>query len=273
LVFERTVDDNADIYVMPVDGGELTRLTDDPGWDGEPAWSPDGSQIVFASERAGGPAIYVMNSDGSSLRALTDPAAASLTPAWSPDGKQIAFASIQPAGQEGNTGFEIWVVNVDGSGLRRVAGSPSAQLLSPAWGPKSDRLVYAQRAGAAGSLLIQQLGDESAPKPLAVAAEGAPGAPAWSPNGSRIAYALERQGRVELWQSKPDGGAPHLLGQTGPGGGEPAWSPDGKHIVFVSDQDGVRSLAIMDLNGNAVRQFPADGALLAHPDWHDSSAR
>ncbi len=146
LVFERKVDGNADVYVMAVDGSGLTRLTDSPGWDGEPSWSPDGSQIVFASDRAGGPAIYVMNADGSNQRALTDPSTASLTPSWSPDGQRIAYASTgpnAPGEQAVDTGFEIWVMNADGSNPQRLAGDPTGQALYPSWGPKSDRLAYA----------------------------------------------------------------------------------------------------------------------------------
>ena len=271
LVFERKVDGNADIYVMAIDGSGLTRLTDAPGWDGAPAWSPDTSQIVFASDRAGGPAIYVMNADGSNPRPLTDPSNASLTPSWSPDGRQIAFASTQgdeTAGEQGiDAGFEIWVMNADGSDLRRITSDPTAQSLYPSWGPKSDRLIYAQQAGDKGSLVTQLLRDDALPRPAGDAVDGLPSAPAWSPGENRIAYALERQGQVELWQARPDGGDPHLLGQAGPSGGEPAWSPDGKHIVFVSDQDGVRSLAIMDADGKNVRRLTVDDAAYAHPDW------
>ena len=270
LVFERKVDGNADVYVMAVDGSGLTRLTDSPGWDGEPSWSPDGSQIVFASDRAGGPAIYVMNADGSNQRALTDPSTASLTPSWSPDGQRIAYASTgpnAPGEQAVDTGFEIWVMNADGSNPQRLAGDPAGQSLYPSWGPKSDRLAYALQTGQEGFLLTQMLRDGATPRSFSDAVEGRPNAPDWSPSSNHIAFALEQQGLVEIWQAKPDGSNPLRLGQAGANGGEPAWSPDGKHIVFVSDQDGAPSLMIMDADGKNVRRLTADGAAYAHPDW------
>lgn len=272
LVFERKVDGNADVYVMAVDGSGLTRLTDSPGWDGEPSWSPDGSQIVFASDRAGGPAIYVMNADGSNQRALTDPSTASLTPSWSPDGQRIAFASTGPyevaEAQTVDAGFEIWVINTDGSNPQRLAGDPAGQALYPSWGPKSDRIAYALQTGEEGVLLTQVLRDGATPQSFSDAVKGRPNAPDWSSGSNRIAFALEQQGLVEIWQTKPDGSNPLRLGQAGANGGEPAWSPDGKHIVYVSDQDGASSLVIMDADGKNVRRFTKDAAAYAHPDWH-----
>lgn len=271
LVFERKVGDATDIYAMNADGGDLRQLTGDPGWDGEPSWSPDGSQIVFASDRAGGPAIWVMNADGSNPRALTEPSYASLTPAWSPDGQSIAFASTLPDEGDATTAagdrFAIWVMNTDGSGARRVASDPTGQLLYPTWGPRSDRLAYVRQTSEGATLLIQMLDEDAVPQVLKLGTAGQPGAPAWSPNGSRIAFALDRQGLVEIWQAKPDGSSASVLGQAGQHGGDPAWSPDGRQIVFVSGQGGALSLMLVDVGGTNPHALVSDGARYAHPDW------
>ena len=139
--------------------------------------------------------------------------------------------------------------------------------LYPSWGPKSDRLAYTLQTGQEGFLLTQMLRDGATSQSFSDGVEGRPNAPDWSQGSNHIAFALEQQGTVEIWQTKPDGNNPVRLGQAGASGGEPAWSPDGKHIVFVSDQDGAPSLMIVDADGNNVRRLTAAGAAYAHPDW------
>ena len=105
----------------------LQRLLNLGGAEEEPAWSPDGKKIAFASVEDG--EIYAMNVDGSGRTRLTDiPSYDHWPPTWSPDGKRIAFTS------EDKKGSEIYVMNSDGSGLTQLTDSP-AEDLYPAWRP------------------------------------------------------------------------------------------------------------------------------------------
>src|SRR5437899_2073196 len=75
IAFTSNRDGNVEIYVMNADGTGVTRLTNSVGYDQDPAWSPDGTQIAFASTRDDGPPfyeIYLMNADGTGARRLTD---------------------------------------------------------------------------------------------------------------------------------------------------------------------------------------------------------
>lgn len=102
LAFVSERDGNPEIYVMNVDRTGLLRLTDHAGYDGEPAWSPDGSRIAFVSDRAGGQDIYVMDADGSNVVRRTDEGL-NAAPAWSPDGKTIVFSRVCAADSSAST--------------------------------------------------------------------------------------------------------------------------------------------------------------------------
>lgn len=118
-----------DIYTMNPDGSEVTRLTDSNVHKSSPKWSPDGEKIAF---NGGGDAniscsIYVMNADGSDLFQVTHNLSQnSHNPTWSPDGTRLAFVSDH----DGNS--EIYVINIDGTGLKRLTNDPRADKF-PAW--------------------------------------------------------------------------------------------------------------------------------------------
>lgn len=273
LAFERKENDNSDVYVMNPDGTGLTRLTDDPGWDGTPAWSPDGTQIAFASERLGPPVIMLMNADGSDQRALTDPTYASLMPAWSPDGKRIAFAStqsyeIQRQGgrQQIDAGFEIWVVNADGSNLQRITGDPQSEALYPDWSPDGKQVAF-QEVTDKIRIMLQEPVEGAQATNLSDAVEGRHFTPAWSPDGRQIAFMNQLDNVADIWLLDVKSGQATHLSQPDSNDGEPTWSPDGKEIAFTTDRDGAQTLYIMSADGQNARRLTSDSAEYSHPMW------
>ncbi len=103
-----------DVFTMNPDGGDLTRLTTDPGNDGHPSFSPDCARIAFSSARSGNAEIYVMNADGSNPVRLTHETGETRHPSWSPDGSRIVFDS------DVDGDFEIYAMNRDGTELRQL---------------------------------------------------------------------------------------------------------------------------------------------------------
>ena len=104
IAFVSDRDRNDEIYVMDDDGKNQRNLTNHPSDDYAPSWSPDGTRIVFMSDRDGHVPkgdvlptfeIYVMDADGGNQQNLTNDPSHDMYPAWSPDGKRIAFTSYR----------------------------------------------------------------------------------------------------------------------------------------------------------------------------------
>jgi Tol biopolymer transport system component len=107
----------AQIYIINADGMNLIRLTDNMAGDWFPELSPDGSKIVFYSDRDGNNEIYIMNADGSNQNRLTNNPAMDTYPKWLPDGKRISFLSDR----DGVSGvMHIYVMNADGINQSRL---------------------------------------------------------------------------------------------------------------------------------------------------------
>ena len=132
--------DAFEIYVMNADGSGVTRLTHNSEWDdGFPAWSPDGSRIAFASDRADGSnyQIHVMRADGSGVTRLTGGRQGweATAPVWSPDGSRIAFSSDR------DDDLDIYAMNADGTGVTRLTRDPAEDFWAT-WSPDGSRIAF-----------------------------------------------------------------------------------------------------------------------------------
>jgi TolB protein len=192
-----------------------------PGNNGLIAWS---HPVGFFEDSE----IFVMNPNGSYKRALTNNASNDADPAWSADGSQLAFESVT-----GNA-FNLYVINADGSGERRLTTSTNRTDVQPSWSPDGIQIVFSRQKmdGTGGIWVIAS--DGSSLKHL-TGDEGVTSHPAWSPDGRTIAFESDRNGSHDLFLMNADGSNKRPL-MTTPTvqEGDPNWSPNGTMITFDS---------------------------------------
>ena len=206
-----------DLYVVNADGSGLVRLTNDSDSDSEPAWSPDGTKIVFSeidnvNTGSGSPSsIIKMNADGTGRQRL----ASGSSPEWSPDGRWIAYSA-----DEGS----IWIMKPDGSAARQVSSGGGYDADS-SWSPDGKRIAFVRYTGTSSRPLyvVQAFGgDVQGSRPLVDYAQS----PDWTPDGNSISYSSEYG---DLYVINPDGTGNRLLIE-GPGKyglRDAAWRPTG----------------------------------------------
>ncbi len=230
IAFTSNRDGNYEIYTMYPDGSNLTRLTNNPAQDFvpawsrniTPAWSPDGSQIAFVSDRdgyysMGNYEIYVMNADGSGQIRLTNDSAWDGHPTWSPDGSQIAFTSWRDGKPQ------IYVMNADGTGLQRLTNL--ARDWEPAWSPDGSQIAFESNRDGNGEIYVMNA-DGSGQKRLTYIEGSDHWPPTWSPDSTRIAFTSDGADEVgDIYAMNADGSGLTRLTDDPAEDSFPAWQP------------------------------------------------
>jgi TolB protein len=224
FVSSRTDDGNADIFSADLGGEQVLNLTADPAPDRSPSWSPDGTQIAFASRREQNWDLYVMRADGSELRRLTDDPAYDGDPTWSPDGRRLAFASSRGGD------LDIYLLELAGGGLARVTDDSAADY-GPAWSPDGRSLAFTSWRDGNQEIYRVYVGllpDGAMPVAQNLSNHPAPDhSPAWSPDGRRLAFVSDRDGIGNVHVLDSMGGAQQKAGIWNRGLQDPAWTPSG----------------------------------------------
>jgi Tol biopolymer transport system component/serine/threonine protein kinase len=221
------------------------------GTQSAPAWSPDGKQIAFVSDRGGNEDIWVMKADGSSPHDITNSPANENSPTWSSDGIRIAFVSNSSGRRH------IWTMNANGSQQAALTSGTDVDG-NPAWSPDGSLIVFTRAASsqtAAHLWLMRSDGSDS--RELTSGGAGDFGPPAWSPDGKRIAFSRVTTTSVELFVVDADGQQLIQLTKNASSDTHPSWSPDGRKLAFVTDRDGLRRVYVMNADGTDQRAiFP-----------------
>ena len=237
---------NSDIFRVRADGTGLERLTDSPSFDDQGVLSPDSQSLAFVSTRdQGSTDIYIMDMKTRKVRNLTHSPRANFRPSWSPDGKSIVFTSDRgtgfphaPARWEHLQVASVYLINADGTGLRKLTSDPETTAGSPKFSADGKQVVFYEMA-VRDTYAVRSLSNKvdsrivtldlaTGARTVQVPGPGLNLSPQFvGPN--RIAY-LTRSGRSATLA--------FTTGEKGPAGdiANPAWSPDGKRVVYHAGQ-------------------------------------
>jgi Tol biopolymer transport system component len=220
VVFDRakTADGDFDIWIVRSDGHGQRDLTPGPRDDTAPSWSPNGTKVLFASDRGGAYDIFVMKASGTGMVQLSDRGRGDLEPAFSRDGKRIAFVECDQSFH-----CQLWAMNANGKGARRLTKTP-VEAERPSWSLNDTKLaVTVKRAGnidvavvAVRGGALQRLTHDAADDFQ----------PSYSPDGTRIAFGSNRAGAPSLYVMQADGTQVSSLTSPNKGQDEaPHWQP------------------------------------------------
>ena len=272
IAFTSDRDGNREIYVMNSDGTNQVRLTNNPGADDFPAWSPDGLRLAFLSQNSDGSyVIKLMNADGTGQKELTpvrfngnfDPyEGPRWGMSWSPDGTKIAFD---------NEGISI--INVDGTSLVNLSTGSH-----PSWSPDGSRIAFC--TPSAGTFYAFRLHTMNADGSNQVEVPGAINGnytqdvdPAWSPDGMKVAGVQQWFFDVGVMFIRDlSGNVVFIDWTTARDSSSPAWSPDGMKVAYsavVSPyvQYSNVEIFVVDVGGGGLKQLTNTGGYAAHPAW------
>jgi len=196
LAFSSARAGNRELYVADVATGALVRLTWSPGReDVEPAWSPDGARLVWATGTESNHDLRIIRIDRKRVRWLTSGPADDREPSWSPNGRTVAFAS----NQQGS--FDLWAVAASGGAPVLLVDAPG-EARAPDWHPSGKRLAYTGLVGSAADVWVARLDGTTE---RLVASSGYDGRPDWSPGGRWLGFLRGRSGTLYPWTARADG--------------------------------------------------------------------
>ena len=231
-------------------------------------WSPDKSGFAYVSTVGPGApnVLKVLDLRTNATRILSgsDVGGGLSSPSWSPDGRQIAFVRAA----SGLKSWAVVVLNVDGSKCSdrvecEIRRSDQAEQFRGGleWSAQGSFALGMNNGGANDLYLLSNGGELQS---LVVdAADDA--APAWSPDGTRLAFTSTRDGYPQIYVVNRDGSELHRVSRGGAAAFSPTWSPDGQWIAFASQRNGAVNLFLMDQDGANVTALTDSGG--DRPSW------
>ncbi len=248
-----------EIYISDYDGANDRRVTVNRALNIFPVWSADGRAIAYTSyRRSNSPDIFISNIYQGTLETPLRGEGQNWLAAWSPDGVRLAFTS----NRDGNP--ELYVVNRDGSGLRRLTQHPAVDT-TPTWSPAGNEIAFtSDRSGKPQIYVMSAAG--GSPRRITLSESYADRA-TWAPAPyNEIAYAARSGAWYDIMVYDVASGARRQI-TFGEGSNEsPAFAPNGRHLAFTSTRRGKSQVYLVGRDGRGLRQITSAGGNFT-PNW------
>jgi Tol biopolymer transport system component len=221
-----------------------------------PSVAPDGSWVVFESDRESFRDLYRLELATGAVRRLTHTPNGAFEPVVAPDGRRIAYVSTTDGDPE------IYVIDADGANPHRLTAF-HLEDTRPAWSPDGRALVFSSDREGRDRLYVIDADGTRLRRLTKRTDEELESSAAWSPDGRSIAHVVVRAGVAsEVWVTEVDTGAARRISAPNAHDSDPRWSPDGRHLVYASEQSGKVDLLISELTGGSPRRVSTQGS-----DW------
>ncbi|MDI6780701.1 MAG: carboxypeptidase regulatory-like domain-containing protein [bacterium] len=249
-----------EIYIMNINGSNLTNLSQCPANDFDPCLSADGKKIAFTSDRNGNTDIYIIDVEGTkSIKRLTTDPKHDYEPTISSDGKKIAFTT------DWDGDDEIYIINADGTGEKRLTNNLYKDS-SPCISPDGTRIAFCSILNGKSQVCLMNIDGTNTINLTGTTSNNYN--PSFSPDGLSIVFWSNRDDAEKIYTMNIDGSNVRPLAD---GADNPCFSPDGEKIAFSSSGQ----IYMMDVNG--ANKFP----LLSnpklknnhHPSWSTDSVK
>ncbi len=234
-------------------------------------------ELVFASARSGNFDLWTLNlAHPGAPTQLTTSTAADVEPRWSPDGNMALFSS-----NEDRQYNDLFVINADGSGRKRLLDWPDSHEWGATWSPDGKYIVFTSEREGNYQIFVMPYGGDAEPVNL-LQDNFFHTYPDWSLDGKWLAFVSDRSGNWDIWKLKVDECLDaRLAGQTGDidvcqpqqltenpdDDFFPRWSPDGGKIAFASRRNGDRDIYVMDAEGGDITRLTTEPGNDSNPIW------
>ena len=245
------------LWRQQIDSKTAQQLTDGPGYDYQPDWSPDGRSVVYVSYQKDAMELWLLDLDSGKSQQLTSGGAVNVEPRWSPDGKRIVFVSTSY-----NKRFHIFRADVNGGKLEnvvRLTGETKSDLpryyysafdteINPVWTRDGTEILFVSNRGhihGTGGFWRMKAEPGATAREIHYEETNWNARPDFSPDGSRMVYSSYLGGQWHnLWMMPANGGDAFPLSYNGWDSTNIRWSPDGKKLAFITNYGGAATTRI-----------------------------